>query len=91
MTRTYDSKCVLEYVCVLTETTNALSLNGYRDETREEKKKAKHPFGIGTLREKVVHSDVNCQSGSEKCVQNSDRESKKKVKKRRKRKTMWKI
>lgn len=78
MTRTYDSKCVLEYVCVLTETTNALSLNGYRDETREEKKKAKHPFGIGTLREKVVHSDVNCQSGSEKCVQNSDRESKKK-------------
>lgn len=41
-------------MCVpLTETTNALSLNGKKE------KKAKHPFGFGTLQEEVVHFDVS--------------------------------
>lgn len=92
MTRTYDTKCVLEYVCVLTETTNALSLNGYRDETREERKRAKHPFGIGKLRENVVHSYVSkiVKVVRKNAYKMTDRETKKKERKR-KRKTMWKI
>lgn len=54
-----------------------------------EKKKAKHPFGIGTLQEKVVHFDVSkiVKVVRKNACKTTDREQEQ----QQQQKTMWKI